>query len=406
MECFDRPLAKGYVFPFNKVPKDSKLLIYGAGNVGKAYVDQIKSTEYSKDVQWVDSNYLDYDGTEYDGEVKAPDSVNYTYIDYAVIAIANPNTAKEIRAYLINKGVEARHIVWRDSVCEPVKFSEYKKRVIRPARSLIYDMLSRKGKEYLDKEIVDIVEKNKGVIIPRLVVIITTKCTLKCRHCCNLIPHYGKGSYNLPLNELVEDIKRIMAAVDYCVSLELIGGEPFLYPDLAKLLEEVLSLDKILEIELTTNATFIPSTNVLQLLKHPKIYVRISEYPNLEKQSTVIGALKKNGIHCSVARDMVWKDWGEPVNHGRTYDQLKLIYNQCSVSLTCKTLLNGKIYACARAAHLHDLKYCIDNEYVDVRSSERLGDDIKEFFLRNISHSCNYCTLVDSPRELPVAEQV
>ena len=29
----------------------------------------------------------------------------------------------------------------------------------------------------------------RKLILPRLVVIVTTKCTLRCRHCSNLMPH-------------------------------------------------------------------------------------------------------------------------------------------------------------------------------------------------------------------------
>jgi len=30
-----------YIFPFDKVPKDSRIVLYGAGNVGKQFYEQI-----------------------------------------------------------------------------------------------------------------------------------------------------------------------------------------------------------------------------------------------------------------------------------------------------------------------------------------------------------------------------
>lgn len=46
--------AERYVFPFDKVPKGSSIILYGAGYVGKTYYHQIERTNYCKVVAWVD----------------------------------------------------------------------------------------------------------------------------------------------------------------------------------------------------------------------------------------------------------------------------------------------------------------------------------------------------------------
>ena len=49
-----------YLFPFEKIPKGSTILIYGAGILGQEYLKQILISNYCKVVGFVDKNYADY----------------------------------------------------------------------------------------------------------------------------------------------------------------------------------------------------------------------------------------------------------------------------------------------------------------------------------------------------------
>ena len=49
-----------YLFPFEKVEKDSKIIIYGAGNVGQSFLGQINMTGYCDVVAVADRAYEKY----------------------------------------------------------------------------------------------------------------------------------------------------------------------------------------------------------------------------------------------------------------------------------------------------------------------------------------------------------
>ena len=62
-----------YLFPYEKIPPHSRILIYGAGILGQEYLKQIRITNYCKVVGFVDKNFADY--PQKDIPVYAPDKV-------------------------------------------------------------------------------------------------------------------------------------------------------------------------------------------------------------------------------------------------------------------------------------------------------------------------------------------
>lgn len=82
-----------YLFPFGKVEKASKIVIYGAGMLGGIYVDQIKKTGYCEIVAWVDKNYENYSDRDVSSVDVISSSVNF---DYIVIAIENKKICGEV----------------------------------------------------------------------------------------------------------------------------------------------------------------------------------------------------------------------------------------------------------------------------------------------------------------------
>lgn len=86
----------GYLFPFGVVPVNSRIILYGAGNVGKQFFRQITVTNYCNVVAWIDKN------SEKCKEKGLPTfSVQHIYelsgkYDYVVIAIENKLMSNEV----------------------------------------------------------------------------------------------------------------------------------------------------------------------------------------------------------------------------------------------------------------------------------------------------------------------
>ncbi len=96
-----------HLFPFDKVEKGSKIIIYGAGRVGHEYYEQIKQLKYSQIVLWVDKNFDKYE-QENVKDIKMILKVNY---DHLIIANASELMTKIIIGELLDLGVPKNKIV-------------------------------------------------------------------------------------------------------------------------------------------------------------------------------------------------------------------------------------------------------------------------------------------------------
>ncbi len=89
---------------------DKKIVIYGAGNVGKDYLNQMTELGFNKPVAIVDK---DVRGLYWDS-IKVIEPLALLNLEYDEIIIANnnENTAREIREELISIGVPDNKIYW------------------------------------------------------------------------------------------------------------------------------------------------------------------------------------------------------------------------------------------------------------------------------------------------------
>ena len=94
------------IFPFDRVNKGEKIVLYGAGNVGRLYMKQLSKLDYCDVVLWVD-RYAKGEGIFY------PDEIIKVKYDKIVIAILDHCIRKEIIEQLLQKGINNTKIVRR-----------------------------------------------------------------------------------------------------------------------------------------------------------------------------------------------------------------------------------------------------------------------------------------------------
>jgi ubiquinone/menaquinone biosynthesis C-methylase UbiE len=102
-----------YIFPFDRIPAGSRIVIYGAGTIGcgdGGYVAQIKVTDYCELLFVADRAYAtkQFEFTT----VRNPDEIASCEYDYIVVAIENDAYYGEIRTKLSELGVNADKIIW------------------------------------------------------------------------------------------------------------------------------------------------------------------------------------------------------------------------------------------------------------------------------------------------------
>ena len=108
LELYDKQTAQPpYIFPFGNVSKGTKIVLYGAGKVGKAYRDQILATEYCDIVSWVDRDVELED-------VALPERISSLKFDLIVIAVADKRVSDQIKDGLMGIGVDRKKIIWEN----------------------------------------------------------------------------------------------------------------------------------------------------------------------------------------------------------------------------------------------------------------------------------------------------
>lgn len=99
-----------YYFPHIEELFGKKIVIYGAGKVGKDYITQISKYEKCEIICWVDQqyNHLYY---EYRKVISIECLMEKKY-DIVLIAIEKEKLANEIRSMLIKNGISKENILW------------------------------------------------------------------------------------------------------------------------------------------------------------------------------------------------------------------------------------------------------------------------------------------------------
>lgn len=151
---------------------------------------------------------------------------------------------------------------------------------------------------------------------------ITTRCTLRCRECNNLMPYYTSPK-DYSFNEIALWIDNVCDAVDEWICCELVGGEPFLHCDLFKILSYALEKDKIQRVELTTNGSIVPKTDILELLKNDKVFVKISQYTNLIDSKKITKVFDQYKVFYSVMENLRWTKTGNLRKRNRSKSDIE-----------------------------------------------------------------------------------
>ena len=246
------------------------------------------------------------------------------------------------------------------------------------------------------------------LLIDYIELVITTKCTLNCKSCANLMCKYEK-TYNVDLKIIKDSIDKLLECCDEIKTFRVLGGEPFCNPQLKEILKYLQS-PKVKNIVIVTNGTIIPrDKDLVKILKNKKISIRISDYDNLSsKKDELIEFCKDNSIICDHGNLIrIWHEYGDVKQYN---NDVKKQFFYCNNN--CKSILNGKVYYCPRQAHGIDLGLINDNEkeYINLleNSKETNKKLLKAYLFRNSPISaCNYCKYATTKSNIiPVAEQV
>jgi len=285
------------------------------------------------------------------------------------------------------------------------------------------DVYKKHYKEYLEKHnIQNVWYKNVASIWPlkyenkvhifQTDVLVTERCTLACSHCNMFMPHFTSPNHRT-LDILKSDIDLFFSKVDYVSVFHLVGGEPFLNPNIEDVIRHVVSnytvkIDKLI---ITTNGTILPKQSTLDLLKNSDVILSISDYTDkLENIKTkvlkVIETFKSQNINHYVRTEIEWYDFGDlRIKNNLPTDELIKHFDSCTAPF--RGLNDGKFYYChlntsAVRTNIFPLN---DNDYVNldsVSSEDLIKFDLGYTDLGYITF-CDNCNGCNTGIKVPVS---
>lgn len=104
-----------HIFPFGKVPGGAEIILWGAGEVGREYVQQLERTGYCRIKYIVDANWANMAGNE--RTVFPPKKIAEEAAPTVVIANADVKTSMTIMESLKNLCTKA-NVIYEDQMCD------------------------------------------------------------------------------------------------------------------------------------------------------------------------------------------------------------------------------------------------------------------------------------------------
>ena len=217
---------------------------------------------------------------------------------------------------------------------------------------------------------------------------ITSRCTLRCKHCNMFMPYY-KEHVDYTARDILEDLGLLFRHVDYIVSYRLLGGEPLINKELVDMIQQIGEKygDRIGNIGIITNGTLLPDDRLIEASKKYDVKYDFSDYTEEVDYKTrfdeAIAKVSEAGLRYQVNRSLRWCDFGFPVNN-RMYDFDKVRNHMFSCGPLFHGLNDGKYYYChvSWSADKAKLLKNVQDDYVDLRMLD-LDDKAKKAILEH-----------------------
>ncbi len=235
--------------------------------------------------------------------------------------------------------------------------------------------------------------KTDSIYMRSIDIMITTKCSLKCQSCSNLMQYY-KTPTNFNSEKTLEALEVLRNNVDEISEFRIIGGEPMINKDWYKIVNGIIDKNPERNIYIYTNGTIPAKDQQLERFIGNKVNFIITDYGNLSKnKNQLIEKLEKFKISYVSTPAENWLDCSRIKHHKRSTTELQEVFRQCCVKYVY-TLLDGKLYRCPWIANAANLKAIPDNKanYVDLSSKDNVKSEIKRLVkVAKFFPACDFC---------------
>ena len=368
-----------------EIKKSDGIIIFGTGNCGSIVQSILKNLNL-KILALSDNNKHKW-GQVLDGDkIIPPSEISIKYSNSPVIIAVDlnfPYIRKQLSEMKITNIFDSDFVFANINIdlkkIKNVTWSETKFK--QKIDLYMYSVLAHKNKKTELK--VDSID-----------LMLTEKCSLKCKDCSNLMQFYAK-----PVDEdfemVTKSIDKFMNTVDYVREIRLLGGEPLMYKRVDEVVQHVLKYKNFDQLKINTNGTIIPKDEKLKIFKDERVFFDISNYGKASRN--VDGLVKKLSelkIAHVASKVTEWQDVGKIVKTDRTDALNKEIFGNCCINRGL-TLLHGNLYLCpfsANATNLRAIKHAKEEILSLEKDKKTLKKEISElYFNTDFLEACRSC---------------
>lgn len=402
-----------------------KIVIYGAGAAGKSIYEALKKEEIKIDF-FVDKRYdeiLEYNNCP----VKSPECLKtINSVKNLVIVSVDPQMFLNYKREIIEESIaalcpECSIICYGRSILNILKYNQcYKKNKLNITECIncgaesrgctIFDKYIRKDLKLDDTENVyksELFNNYFGYILGQA-------CTLKCENCCEMVPYLKEHKF-VNKDIVISECKRILKATKFLQYIELVGGEPFLHPEIKEILVQLLAIQNAGYIKVFTNGTVIPDDDLCEILKNDRVVVVLSNYMDVVKGkllnniNTTREIFEHKKIDYIFSYSKTWLDFKSFEEIEKDEEVLRRDFKDCHIA-NCNRLYKGVLYRCPHqyaGIQLEQLKLK-QEECVNINECElnELGKKLDSFTKLEYIDACMHCAMPYNAKEIPAAKQL
>lgn len=236
---------------------------------------------------------------------------------------------------------------------------------------------------------------------------LTEKCTLKCKDCAHACYNVGSSGRELSLEDACESADYFFSNVNYTNEFTLIGGEPFLYQQLDKIIDYIGSKyrDQISDFTITSNGTIVPRKEILKMCVRHGVQVHISDYSKtlerlVPQYDRLRYELKNFDVdYCFIPMEGMWTDYGiGKIDRKLQEKDLINVFDGCKTP--CREIRKNRLYFCvmARSASENLALHIGEDDYLELSLLKNTNTDKKKLLQFQLGYlekgyleMCNHC---------------
>ncbi len=259
-------------------------------------------------------------------------------------------------------------------------------------------------------------KQKTGLTVHVLEFIVSSRCTLDCKYCGQQAGdtkrRFPEKYRDYPAEEIMRSADLVMDRLDAVGTFSVIGGEPFIHPQIREILKHFLSKENVGIISITSNGIFKLDDELLEVLKDKRIKINFSNYTYFldEKKKALydenVTKLEVAGISCNTGTPI----WGivndelrdDPDFSDETLDSRK------TACVFGPSIAGRYMYACPSTERyarmeIHD----VSDDVIELQDdNEGLTEKIRDMINKKHYIACGFtCTNSKGGPIIPAGEQ-